>query len=399
MSSLFKKFIRLESLSGLILIAATILAVVVENSALSEYYQHILELKAGITVGKVHIENSLLHWINDGLMALFFLLIGLELKREYFDGHLSDRKNIILPLGAAFGGMAVPAIIFVIINIFNPEKLAGWAIPCATDIAFALGLLSLLGKRVPASLKVFLSALAIFDDLGAIIVIAVFYTAKLSFAALLFALLMLAILIIMNLSNIKNIVPYLLIGLLLWVGMLESGVHATLGGFLLGITIPYRSSPERKSPLEYLEKNLHPWVAFLILPLFAFANSGINFSEVGFDFIFNTLTIGIIAGLFIGKQLGVYWTSWWLIKNKYCDMPEGATFKLIQGISILAGIGFTMSLFISSLAFKDPELLIKCRIGIVAASLIASIYGLYFISKAANEASKTLSPDPANTQA
>ncbi len=351
------EFLEKESSSGVLLIFVTLLALLLSNTFLSSWYQSFLHIPVVIKVGALELDKSLYHWVNDGLMVIFFLLIGLEVKREVVEGQLSSIKKAALPLIAALGGMVVPAAFYIFFNHGDELAMNGWAIPTATDIAFALGILSLLGKRVPVSLKIFLMALAIIDDLGAIVIIAVFYTAKLSMTALLVAGVSLVILIVLNRLGVVRKAAYFLVGVVLWVSVLKSGVHATLAGVALAFTIPLNARDENNnpvSPLKEIEHNLHFWVAFLILPLFAFVNAGINIRGLSLTQLVGPVPVGIFLGLFLGKQLGVFGFSWLAVKLKLASLPEQAGWGQLYGVAILTGIGFTMSLFILSLAFEDP---------------------------------------------
>lgn len=374
-----RNFFRLESASGLLLIVAATLALVLVNSPLEWLYNYFLNTPFEIRLGSGKLAKPLLLWINDGLMAIFFLLIGLELKRELFEGVLSKRSQILLPGVAAIGGMAVPAAVYAAINWSDPLAMEGWAIPVATDIAFALGVLSLLGKRVPISLKVFLLALAIIDDLGAILIIAVFYSGDLAIPALILAAVAVAGLVVLNRIHISNLVPYVLIGLALWVFVLKSGVHATLAGVILAFAIPLRDRKTGASPLRDFEHALHPWVAFGILPLFAFANAGISLSGVSLGTLLEPVPLGIALGLFLGKQLGVFGLSWAVIKLGWASLPERSTWLHLYGVSVICGIGFTMSLFISALSFEHLSLnelaLLSDRLGVIVGSLVAALVG------------------------
>ncbi len=378
--------IKHESFAGLLLILAAAAALVMANDpVLSHLYEHFLHMKGVVQVGEVRIEKHLLHWINDGLMAIFFLQVGLELKREFYVGELKSRDQIILPALAAFGGMLVPAIIYALVNIAHPENLRGWAIPTATDIAFALGVLSLLGKRVPLALKTFLLALAMFDDLGAIIVIALFYTESLNATALWWASVFLGVLVFFNVVlRIRAIGPYLIIGLFMWASVLESGVHATLAGFLLALTIPYVTPKERgtvevhhmhDNPALALEHMLVPYVTLFIMPLFAFANAGVALSGNVAELLTAPITLGIVLGLFIGKQVGVFGTIWLGTRMGLMRLPHGIHMWSIWGVSLLAGIGFTMSLFIGSLSFEGIAQQNAVRLGVLTGTMFSAIAG------------------------
>jgi NhaA family Na+:H+ antiporter len=378
------EFIEKESSSGIILIITTILALVMSNSFLAPLYQSFLHIPVEIRIGSLHLDKSLYHWVNDGLMAIFFLLVGLEVKREILEGHLSSIKQIALPGIAAIGGMLIPAIIYLIFNSDNPIAINGWAIPTATDIAFALGILSLLGKRVPISLKIFLMALAIIDDLGAIVIIAIFYTSELSIVSIIIALISLIVLIILNRFGVVRKAAYFIVGIILWVSVLKSGVHATLAGVALAFTIPLKIVDKNNvtvSPLKEIEHNLHFWVAFFILPLFAFVNAGVDVTEISLNQMSGSVPLGIMLGLFVGKQLGVFGFSWIAIKLKLAQLPEGSNWKQLYGVSILTGIGFTMSLFIVSLAFEDDSIFqYTDKLAILVSSFISGIVG-YIILK------------------
>jgi len=385
-----KDFIKKESSSGIILIAVTVLALLFSNTALSAGYQWFLHLPIAITVGSFHFENSLYHLVNDGLMVIFFLLIGLEVKREILEGHLSSINQIALPGIAAIGGMVVPALIYVYFNMGNAVAVNGWAIPTATDIAFALGILSLLGKRVPLSLKVFLMALAIIDDLGAIVVIAVFYTTQLSLISIFVSVLCLICLILFNKFGVVKKAAYFIVGFILWVSVLKSGVHATLAGVALAFTIPLNSvtkDGQKISLLKEIEHSLHFWVAFLILPFFAFVNAGVNVTEISLVQMKEAVPMGIMLGLFLGKQIGVFGFSFLAVKLKIAKLPENSSWLQLYGVSVLTGIGFTMSLFIVSLAFPDDALFqFTDKLAILIASFISGVVG-YTILKIAKSSS------------
>ncbi|MGX1020216.1 Na+/H+ antiporter NhaA [Pseudomonas sp. LAIL14HWK12:I7] len=377
MRSLFTRFFQLEAASGLLLIAAAVLALVINNSPLSYLYNGLLDVPVAVKVGALEIAKPLLLWINDGLMALFFLLIGLEVKREVVDGHLSKPSQIVLPATAAVGGMVIPALIYWFINRDDPAAVAGWAIPTATDIAFALGVLALLGKRVPVSLKLFLMTLAIIDDLGAIIVIALFYSGTLSSVSLLLAGACLVALLAMNRLGVVKLGPYLIIGLVLWVCVLKSGVHATLAGVALALCIPLRTRNAETSPLLSLEHALHPWVAYAILPLFAFANAGVSLAGMNLDSFTHPVPLGITVGLLLGKTVGVFGLTWVAIKLGLAALPAGANWGQLLGVAILCGIGFTMSLFVGSLAFVpgSSDYAGMDRMGILTGSFFAAVIG------------------------
>jgi NhaA family Na+:H+ antiporter len=376
--SFITAFLRLESAGGILLFFSAMLAILVANTGLAVYYELLLSVPVEVRVGNFEIAKPLLLWVNDGLMAVFFFLVGLELKRELVEGELSDRRNIILPAVGAIGGMAIPALIYLYFNQNDPVAVKGWAIPAATDIAFALGVLTLLGSRVPATLKIFLTSLAIFDDIGAIVVIAIFYTAKISMGALAIVGLCIPLLFYLNRRNVDHESPYLLIGVIMWVAMLKSGVHATLAGVILAMFIPLRSkSRPEYSPLKSMEHDLHYVVAFFILPVFAFANAGLNLKGVTTDQIFHNVPIGIALGLVAGKQIGIFGCCWLAIKLGLTALPRNMSWLTLYGTSALCGIGFTMSLFIGSLAFEETgvNLLFDDRLGIIVGSLISGIIG------------------------
>lgn len=374
-------FLKLEAASGLILMGAAVLAMIVANSPLSPYYDLLLDVPVVVAVGSFEIAKPLLLWINDGLMALFFFLVGLELKREFLDGDLSQPGQITLPAIGAVGGMLVPAACYAYFNWDNPQALNGWAIPTATDIAFALGILAIIGSRVPLQLKVFLTSLAIFDDLGAIIVIALFYTEQLSMTSLIVSAVILAIVFTINRRGVTDTAPYIFFGIILWVAVLKSGVHATLAGVILALFIPMKGKEGEPSPLKSLEHNLHSMVAFIILPIFAFANAGISFAGVGIEQITSPVPLGIIVGLLLGKQLGVFGFCFVAIKLGIAKLPENVNWPLLYGVAMLCGVGFTMSLFIGSLAFEQTgeNLIFQDRLGIVVGSLISGLMGYLLI--------------------
>ena len=387
MRSLFTRFFQLEAASGLLLIAAAVMALIINNSPLSYLYSGLLDVPVAVQVGALNIAKPLLLWINDGLMALFFLLIGLEVKREVVDGHLSKPAQVILPATAAVGGMVVPALIYWFINRDNPAAVAGWAIPTATDIAFALGVLALLGKRVPVSLKLFLMTLAIIDDLGAIIVIALFYSGTLSSVSLLLAAACLVALVAMNRLGVVKLGPYMIVGLILWVCVLKSGVHATLAGVALALCIPLRTRNAETSPLLSLEHALHPWVAYAILPIFAFANAGVSLAGMSADSFTHPVPMGIAVGLLLGKTVGVFGLTWLAVKLRLAALPEGAGWGQILGVAILCGIGFTMSLFVGSLAFApgSSDYAGMDRMGILTGSFFAAVIGYAVIAMASRK--------------
>jgi len=383
--SIIEEFIKKESASGILLIFATLLALILSNTGMSTLYQSFLHIPVEIRIGSLHLDKSLYHWVNDGLMALFFLLIGLEVKREILEGHLSSLSQLSLPGIAAIGGMLVPAAIYLAFNQSNPLAANGWAVPTATDIAFALGILSLLGKRVPVSLKIFLMALAIIDDLGAIVIIAVFYTTDLSILSMAIALFSLACLIALNIFGVTKKAAYFIIGMVLWVSVLKSGVHATLAGVALAFTIPLNGKNEKNqavSPLREIEHQLHFWVAFFILPLFAFVNAGVNFTQISLSQMSGPVPLGIILGLLVGKQVGVFGFSWIAIKLKWAKLPQGSNWLQLYGVAVLTGIGFTMSLFIVSLAFEDDSLFqYTDKLAILVGSFLSGVIG-YLVLRA-----------------
>ncbi len=377
-----REFLKLESASGIILVGAAVLALIISNSPLSSLYDLFLDTPVEIRIGGLYLAKPLLLWINDGLMAIFFLLIGLEVKREILDGQLSSLSQVALPGIAAIGGMAIPALIYVIFNMNNASALNGWAIPAATDIAFALGLLALLGSRVPLSLKLFLLTLAIIDDLGAIVIIAIFYSGELSTTSLIFAAVAIATLFAMNFLGVKRVAAYIVVGIILWICVLKSGVHATLAGVILAFAIPLRTKEDEPCPLREMEHSLHPWIAFGIMPIFAFANAGVSLKGMSLGSLFEPIPIGIALGLFLGKQAGVFGFSWAAVKLGLAKLPSDLNWRLIYGTSVLCGIGFTMSLFISTLAFDSSiaDDAISARIGILVGSFIAAIVGYLVLS-------------------
>ncbi|MFV1973099.1 MAG: Na+/H+ antiporter NhaA [Thiohalobacterales bacterium] len=374
-----EEFIKKESSAGITLIFVTILALLLKNSTLSELYDAFLHTPVEIRFGALHIDKPLLLWINDGLMAIFFLLIGLEVKRELIEGNLSTRSQVMLPGIAAIGGMVVPALFYIYFNHDQPLAMQGWAIPTATDIAFALGILSLLGNRVPVSLKIFLLALAILDDLAAIVIIAIFYTVELSTLSITIAAIALAVLVFMNYRGIAKKAAYIIVGVILWVSVLKSGVHATLAGVALAFTIPLTLKDQEGNEFSIsksIEEDLHFWVAFFVLPLFAFVNAGVDLREVSLENLFGPVPIGIMTGLFLGKQLGVFGFSFIAIKLRLASLPDHSNWMQLYGVSVLTGIGFTMSLFVSSLAFKDDALYQYAdRLAILGASFLSGIVG------------------------
>ena len=376
LSSPFKWFFKLEAASGLVLLISAVIALIISNSNFSSLYFETLQSYLFIGINNIGLKMSLHHWINDALMAVFFFFVTLEIKREFILGELSSPKQALLPIIAAIGGMLVPALIYIYINFGNGDTIKGWAIPSATDIAFSLGVLSLLGSRVPISLKVFLTALAIIDDLGAIIIIAFFYTGDLSIQYLSLLLLTFIALLILNKSGVKKFLPYLILGLILWFFTYQSGVHATISGVLLATVIPHRKKNEEYSLLTKIEHNISSYVAFGIMPLFAFANAGVSLDGINLESLLSPVPLGIVLGLFVGKQIGVFLFSIIAIKLKIAQMPNNANWMSFYGVGILAGIGFTMSLFIGNLAFvENIEYIDGVKIGVLAGSLLSTLIG------------------------
>lgn len=372
------RFLARETAGGILLMGAAVLALVLANLPTYQYYQLLLDTPVAVSIGSFGIAKPLLLWVNDGLMAVFFLLVGLELKREVLEGELSNVRQVVLPGLGALGGMAAPALIYVLCNVGDSNAMRGWAIPTATDIAFALGILSLLGERVPTNLKVFLTSLAIFDDLGAILIIAAFYTSHISVTALVVASGCIPVLFWLNRRGITDPSLYGIVGLVMWVALLKSGVHATLAGVVLALFIPLRSDKSPAiSPLKQLEQDLHSLVAFVILPVFAFCNAGIRVIGVGIDEAFHGVPLGIALGLFLGKQLGVFGFCWLGVKAGIARLGDGMTWSALYGAAILCGIGFTMSLFISSLAFEESgvNVIFDDRLGIVFGSVVSGGVG------------------------
>jgi len=389
----FVRFLKLEAAGGIILMIAAVGALILANTPLASYYQLLIDTPVAVQVGSFKIAKPILLWINDGLMAVFFFLIGLELKRELLEGELSDKANVILPGIGAIGGMIVPALIYVYFNDQDPVALKGWAIPAATDIAFALGILSLLGSRVPVSVKVFLTSLAIFDDIGAILIIALFYTENISFAALGVVALSILALIILNRNHAESRSVYIFVGIVMWVAMLKSGVHATLTGVILAMFIPMKSKVNPGfSPLKAMEHDLHSLVAYLILPLFAFSNAGIPVIGLSIDQLFHGVPLGIALGLFFGKQIGIFGFIWASVKMKLTKLPSGFSWLTLYGAAALCGVGFTMSLFIGSLAFEETgvNLLFDERLGIILGSLFSGLVGYFVLRRSLQKTSQYL---------
>ena len=386
--SRIQEFIRLETSGGVVLMIAAIFAMIIANTPLSATYDLILGTYIKVGIGNFEIAKPAILWINDGLMAIFFFLVGLEIKREVLAGELSSFDKAILPIMAAIGGMAVPGIIFAIVNWGTPENLNGWAIPTATDIAFALGILALIGSRAPIALKIFLLAIAIIDDLGAIVIIAIFYTSELSINALSISMIGFAAAVALNRLGTQRTAPYLLVGIIMWVFVLKSGVHATLAGVLIAFTIPLKAKTEDEALLYKMEHGLHPWVAFLILPVFAFANAGVNFTGIGIDDLLQPLTLGIAVGLFLGKQIGIFLATWIGVKSGIARLPENVSWKHVYGVACLTGVGFTMSLFIGSLAFTTADAMNAVRLGVVLGSVLSGIIGYVLLKSAAHDSAQ-----------
>ena len=382
-----REFIKLEASGGVILFLAASVALILSNSPLYSYYHAFFDLRLSMHLGVLQLSKPLLLWINDGLMTMFFLLVGLEIKREMIEGELNSFVKAILPAIAAMGGMLVPALIYIYYNASDATTLQGWAIPTATDIAFALGVLSLLGSRVPVALKIFLTAVAIFDDIGAIVVIALFYTEDISLWMLCVAVIAVVGLLVLNRLKVPIISPYILVGVVVWLAVLKSGVHATLAGIILAFAIPMRHPKHpHVSPLRRLEHKLHPWVAFGILPVFAFANAGVSFAGITVAELLNPVTLGIAVGLFAGKQIGIFIASWLGIKFKIAKMPHGMSWRGLYAVSLVAGIGFTMSLFIGSLAFNalGENYPAMVRLGVMMGSLVSGSAG-YLVLRFMND--------------
>lgn len=391
------RFFKNDAAGGILLMVSALAALLIANSSLSGLYNGVLGTYLAVTLDGSGIEKPLLLWINDGLMAIFFFLIGLELKRELLEGKLKNPRDVLLPGMAAVGGMALPAIIYASINWGDPETMRGWAIPAATDIAFALGILALVGTRAPVSLKVFLLTLAILDDLGAILIIAVFYTENLNTDFLMLALIPLAGMLWMNRRGQHRMAPMIMLAVIMWVLVLKSGVHATLAGVVAAFCIPLKDK-WGKSPLHALEDGLSPYVLYLIVPIFAFANAGVVLEGLTFADLFAPVPLGIAAGLVLGKQIGVMVPVWILVKAGWAQLPHGANWVHIWGVSALAGIGFTMSLFIGSLSFADPELMNAVRLGVLSGSAVSAIVGfglLYFVARRADEPDASAEPSQA----
>jgi len=379
-SAPFKWFFKLEAASGLVLLISAIIALIISNSSYSNIYFNALNEYIFIGINNIGLKLSLLHWINDALMAIFFFFVTLEIKREFIQGELSSVKQAALPIVGAVGGMLFPALIYIFINFKTPETLNGWAIPSATDIAFSIGILSLLGSRIPLSLKVFLTALAIIDDLGAIIIIAFFYTGDLSFKYLILLIITFVCLLILNKAGIKKFLPYLLLGIFLWFFTHESGVHATIAGVLLACCIPHRKKEHDFSLLIKIEHLISPYVAFFIMPLFAFANAGVSLEGLNINSLLSPVPLGILLGLFVGKQLGVFTFSYISIKLGFAQMPNNSNWISFYGVGILTGIGFTMSLFVGNLAFtENMNYIDSVKIGVLSGSLLSTLIGYFLL--------------------
>ena len=381
---MFKRFIRYEASAGIILFLAAIVALVIDNTPWSPFYQDLLTTHLRVPLGAVVLDKPILMWVNDGFMAVFFLLVGLEVKREMTIGELSTAHEAMLPALAAVGGMVVPALVYLVLTQHTPHLVKGWAIPTTTDIAFSLGVLALLAKRLPSSLRLFLTAMAIFDDLGAIVIIAIFYTSSLTLYMLWAAVAAVVLLIVLNIFRVQRSWPYIILGVILWVCVLKSGVHATLAGIVLAFAIPVKRRNGERSPLlERWEEKLNPWVAYLILPVFAFANAGIRFSDMELSSLWSGVTLACALGLFLGKQAGITGASWLAVKFGWARLPRSMCIRGIWGVSLVAGIGFTMSLFIGSLAFSDGgvDMMARVRLGIIVGSLLAGVCGYLCLSK------------------
>lgn len=397
----FRLMIQHDAFGGIILVLAAILAMIIANSPLSGVYKGFLDIPVAIKFADFEIAKPLLLWINDGLMAIFFFLVGLEVKREIIEGHLSSPSQIVLPAIAAVAGIVFPALFYVWFNGGDPEAIKGWAVPSATDIAFALGVFSMFSKKVPISLKLFLLSVAIFDDIGAIAIIALFYSQDLSTLSLVIAGVGLTALFLLNRYNVRYQSAYIVIGLIVWAAVLKSGVHATLAGFALALFIPLRVKNEDGNPmLLHMEHGVQPWVAFAILPLFAFANAGVELTNVTFNDLLHPVTLGVIAGLFAGKQLGIFGACWIAIKLGIAKLPDGANWLQLYAVSILCGIGFTMSLFIGSLAFEhaDIQYFNQIKLGVLISSLIAAIFGGWLLN-ISNNSSTEVNNENNNTAA
>ena len=371
-----RDFLRLGSAGGIVLVLAAIAAIIINNSPLKDLYHDILSASIVLQIGSFNIDKDFHHWINDGMMAVFFLLVSLEIKREAVDGQLSTKRQIALPAIAAFGGLALPSLIYTFMNFGDATAMRGWAIPAATDIAFALGVITLLGNRVPDSLKLTLVSIAIIDDLAAIVIIAVFYTDSLALTPLIISVVLISILFLLNRKGINKLSPYMAIGIILWVCVLKSGLHATLAGVILAFFIPSKSNtPQDKSPLYKLEHGLHMWVSFLILPIFALANAGVSLKGLSVEMFTEPIVLGIALGLFFGKQIGVFTITYISVILRVCTLPKDITWSQYYGLGLVAGIGFTMSLFIGGLAFEDDHIQTLVRLGVISGSLLSGLLG------------------------
>lgn len=384
--TMLREFFRLEAAAGILLGIAAILAIVIKNSPFRNLYDYLLNTPVVIKIGGFDIDKPLLLWINDGLMAIFFLLVGLEIKREILEGQLSSKEQVVLPVIAAFGGLVVPALIYSYFNWGDAEAINGWAIPAATDIAFALGVITLLGKRVPDSLKICLVAIAIIDDLAAIVIIALFYTKSLSLISLGLALLAIVVLYILNKRGVLSIAPYMVVGVFLWACVLKSGVHATLAGVVIALFIPLRAKNKLGfSPARSLERDLHPWVAYSILPIFAFANAGVSLDGLSLEMLLHPITLGIALGLFFGKQIGVMLLTFICVTAKICKLPKNIQWSQYYAMSLLTGIGFTMSLFIGTLAFDNVDNQSFVRLGVIIGSVLSGVSGYILLKISCNK--------------
>jgi len=377
---LISDFMKTESSSGIVMIAFAALALIAANSPWSGLYKEFINISIGFSVNEAAAAEPLKAWVKDILMVFFFLIVGLELKREMREGFLSKRDQIMLPLLAAVGGMIVPAVVFFAFNHGHPANLAGWAIPSATDIAFALCVLMLVGKNIPPAIKIFLLAIAIFDDLGAILIIAAFYNTSLALIPLSLVLIGFILLVLLNRRNVTSLAPYMLVGIYLWFCLYHSGIHTTIAGVAVGMAIPMRDKDQpHHSPLNHAMHLLHPWVSFLVLPIFAFTSAGVSFADMEINDMFKPLPLGIALGLFFGKQIGIFGTTWLLVMTRLVSKPEGASWMHIYGVSIIAGIGFTMSLFIGLLAFSDPTVQEMVKIGVIGGSLLSTLWGFFVL--------------------
>ncbi|WP_448211892.1 Na+/H+ antiporter NhaA [Colwellia sp. MEBiC06753] len=395
----WKHFIKTDASAGIVLVTSAALALFMANSFLSYYYNDFLDFPVSITLGNFAISKPLVLWINDGLMALFFFVVGLEIKRELFYGQLSKPDQIVLPFLAAVAGIAVPALIYAAFNYQDAVALGGWAIPSATDIAFALGIFVMFGKHLPPSLKLFLLSVAIIDDIGAVIIIALFYSENLAPFSLIVASVGLVVLFIFNRLGLENKSPFILVSIVVWAAVLKSGVHATLAGFAVAWFIPM-ARDHAKSMAYQLEHGMHPWITFFVLPLFAFANAGVGLTNVGVDQLFTPITIGIIVGLFVGKQLGIFTACWLAIKLKLCKLPKDANWQQLYGVCVLCGVGFTMSLFIGALAFEQQgrEYQTQVKVGVLVGSILSAVFGAWLLSRASKKLPQSKGESNENVQ-